>query len=68
MSADSIIALSLQCTFNMFTELEAYFAMHWRVLINQHGEKVGLPSSNLQSVGCLHYYGLDHDAPPANLT
>ena len=42
--------------------------MHWRVLINQHGEEVGHPSGNLQSVGYLHYYGLDHDAPKANLT
>ena len=66
--ADLIIALSLQCTFNMFAELEAYFVMHWRVLINQHGEKVGHPSGNPRSVGYLHYYGLDHDASKANLS
>ena len=66
--ADSIIALSLRCTFNMFAELEAYFAIHWRVLINQHGQEVGHPSGNLRSVGYLHYYGLDHDALKANLS
>ena len=40
--------------FIMFAELEAYFTILWRVLIliNQHGQEVGHPSDNLQSVGC----------------
>ena len=64
----SIVALSLPCTFNMFAELEAYFALYWRVLINQHDEQVGHPSGNLQCVDYLHYYRLHHDAPEANCT
>ena len=63
----STAGLSLPCTFNMFDELEAYFSTYWRVLINQHGRVVGHPSGNLQFVGYLHYFGLDHDAPEANL-
>ena len=63
--AESIIALSLHCMFNMFAELEAYFATHF---INKVGQEVGHPSGNLQFVGYLHYYGLDRDAPEANLT
>ena len=52
--------------FHMFDELEAYFGTQWSVLINQHGKKVGHPLGNVQFVGYLHYYGLDHDAPEAN--
>ena len=65
--AVAIAALSLPCTFNMYDELETYFSTHWRVLINQHGKEVGHPSGNLQFVGYLHYNGIDHDAPEANL-
>lgn len=63
--AESIIALSLHCMFNMFAELEAYFATHF---INKVGQEVGHPSGNLQFVGYLHYYGLHRGAPEANLT
>ena len=51
----------------MFDELEAYFATQWRVLVNQDGTEVGHPCGHLQFVGYLHYFGLDHDAPEANL-
>ena len=65
--ATSIVALSLRCSFSMFAELESYFSMYWRVLINQRDEQVGHPSGNLQYVGYLHYYGLQHGAPKENL-
>ena len=66
--ATTIIGLSFPSTFHMFDELEAYFAMYWRILINQYDQQVGHPSGNLQSVGYRHYYGLHFDAPEANLT
>lgn len=64
--ADTILSFAL--TFTMFAELESYFFMYWRLLINQHDVQVGHPSGNLQYVFYHHYYGLDHCAPHANHT
>ena len=46
------ISLGLPCTFSVFAEVESYFIMYWRVLINQNQDnvEVGHPSGNLQYV------------------
>ena len=64
--ADAIVSFALPCTFTMFAELEWYFSMYWRVLINHHDVQVGHPSGNLQYVEYRHYFGLPYCAPEAN--
>ena len=66
--AETLISFALPHTFTMFQDLEAYFFMYWRVLINQRNQQVGHPLGNLQYVDYRYYYGLHNSAPDENLT
>ena len=64
--AETIVSFALPSTFSMFAELESYFSMYWRVLINHQDIQVGHSSGHLQYVHYRHYYGLPYCAPHAN--
>ena len=46
--ADTIVSFALPCTFTMFAELNFYFSLYWREIINHNDVLVGHPSGSLQ--------------------